>query len=63
MNVLPISFDTEDGAYALWVWKGDYWNLNSGGEIGLYEYDEEYNSGYQGGIEHYRAMVCGILIV
>ena len=56
MNVLSIPFETAGRKYALWVWKGDYWNLNSGGEIGLYEYDEDYNSGNQGDIEHYRAI-------
>lgn len=29
--------------YALWMWKGDYWNLQSGAEIGLYEYKGEYS--------------------
>ena len=29
--------------YALWMWKGDYWNLQSGSEIGLYEYKGKYS--------------------
>lgn len=30
---------TDDGkSYVLWVWKGDYWNLQSGAEMGLYVY-------------------------
>lgn len=27
--------------YSLWTWKGDYWNLQSGAEVGLYVYNNE----------------------
>jgi len=36
MNVDFIPFSTDDEDYVLWMWKGDYWNLGSGAEIGLY---------------------------
>ncbi len=39
MHYLPIQFRTGDNQYALWMWKGDYWNLNYGAEVGLYQYD------------------------
>ena len=29
-------FSADDKEYVLWMWKGDYWNLESGAEIGLY---------------------------
>lgn len=32
-------FDYGSDTYAIWMWKGDYWNLQSGAEIGLYIYD------------------------
>ncbi|MCI6649837.1 MAG: DUF4474 domain-containing protein [Lachnospiraceae bacterium] len=34
---LPILFQYKNTNYALWLWKGNYLNLNSGGEIGLYK--------------------------
>ena len=36
MNADFIPFNTDDEDYVLWMWKGDYWNLGSGAEIGLY---------------------------
>lgn len=36
MNYQPFTFTADSGDYALWLWKGDYWNLYSGAEIGLY---------------------------
>ncbi|MCM1283057.1 MAG: cellulose binding domain-containing protein [Roseburia sp.] len=33
MNNMPF----KGGNYILWIWKGDYWNVHSGAEIGLYE--------------------------
>lgn len=33
----PFTYNSED--YILWGWKGDYWNLGSGAEFGLYIYD------------------------
>lgn len=40
-DVFQMTSDTnygyfEFGDYVLWMWKGDYWNLHSGAEIGLY---------------------------
>jgi len=33
-------FTGDQKSYVLWVWKGDYWNLQSGAEMGLYVYDK-----------------------
>lgn len=44
-------FSVNDEEYALWFWKGDYWNLQSGGEIGLYE-----NPTTLSGTDHYDAV-------
>ena len=30
---------TKDRDYIIWLWKGDYWNLGSGTEIGIYKYN------------------------
>lgn len=35
------SFNYKDKEHVLWMWKGDYWNLQSGAEIGLYIYNRE----------------------
>ena len=29
--------------YCIWLWKGDYWNLGAGAEIGIYSTQSEYN--------------------
>lgn len=40
MDRMPLRFNNGDGKeYVLWAWKGDYWCLNSGAEIGLYVND------------------------
>lgn len=36
MNYGRVDFHVNDTNYTLWAWKGDYWNLQSGAEIGLY---------------------------
>lgn len=36
-------FSSNDKNYRIWIWKGDYWNLRSGAEIGLYVLDKESN--------------------
>lgn len=36
-------FDDINNEYRIWMWKGDYWNLRSGAEIGLYIRDEKSN--------------------
>jgi hypothetical protein len=41
MNYLRESFSN---GYMLWLWKGDYWNLYSGAEIGLYRYNRRVGS-------------------
>lgn len=51
MKNLPIEFSTNDNLYRLWMWKGDYWNLHSGAEIGLYCSPTDYF-----GIDHYDAI-------
>lgn len=48
MDYGKVTFDYDDKEYALWMWKGDYWNLQSGAEIGLYTYNTSYSH-----IEHY----------
>lgn len=42
MHYLPFEFSTRDEEYVLWMWKGDYWNLQSGAEIGLYMNPQTY---------------------
>jgi hypothetical protein len=37
MNYLPVDFMVNGKTHILWLWKGDYWNLHSGAEIGLYK--------------------------
>lgn len=51
MHKLPIQFSTGSEDYMLWMWKGDYWNLHSGAEMGLYVYSGQYS-----GVEHYNAV-------
>lgn len=40
MNYGRFEFESEGKNYALWTWKGDYWNMQSGAEVGLYVYDK-----------------------
>lgn len=42
MNYGRIEFEVSGKKYALWAWKGDYWNLQSGAEVGLYVYNDTY---------------------
>lgn len=35
------TFNYRGKEHVLWMWKGDYWNLQSGAEIGLYIYNRE----------------------
>lgn len=37
MDYAPIRFTASGEEYVLWMWKGDYWGLQSGAEIGLYK--------------------------
>ena len=46
-----IAFMHNGKEYILWSWKGDYWNLQSGAENGLYVYNRTVN-----GIPHYDAV-------
>ena len=48
MNTRPLEFTWQDTTYVIWLWKGDYWNLQSGGEMGFYVYDWELDN-----IHHY----------
>ncbi|SEW33557.1 DUF4474 domain-containing protein [[Clostridium] fimetarium] len=41
-NMNYIHFNTTGNNYVLWLWKGDYWNLHSGAEIGLYTAPQNY---------------------
>lgn len=42
-----ITFVYNGNKYILWSWKGDYWNLESGAETGLYVYDRTVNGNDQ----------------
>lgn len=42
---------TMTGQYKLWFWKGDYWGLHSGGEMGLYKYTRT-----SSGVGHFDAI-------
>ena len=46
VNRIVFSYDNEE--YILWSWKGDYWNLQSGGETGIYVYNR-----HVGKTDHY----------
>ncbi len=48
MNYGRVDFTVGSVTYSLWAWKGDYWNLHSGAEVGLYVYD-----GWVSGMRHY----------
>ena len=49
MDKIPFIYDGE--VYMIWMWKGDYWNLEGGAETGLYIYDRTVN-----GIDHYNVV-------
>lgn len=51
MDYGRVTFSYKDDEYALWLWKGDYWNLQSGAEVGLYTYDATHS-----GIKQYNAV-------
>lgn len=40
MDYGKITFRAGSEKYVLWAWKGDYWNLQSGAEVGLYVYNK-----------------------
>ena len=44
-------FDYNGLQHVLWLWKGDYWNLQTGAELGLYSYGYTAND-----IEHYNVV-------
>ena len=39
MKANKIKFEHNGKEHILWSWKGDYWNLQSGAETGVYVYD------------------------
>ena len=43
MNYGRVDFNVSGDIYSLWAWKGDYWNLQSGAEVGLYVYNDTYS--------------------
>ena len=51
MNYDRADFTANNKKYALWFWKGDYWNLQSGAEMGLYD-----NPTNLSGTDHYDAV-------
>lgn len=47
----------DDGTnYVLWMWKGDYWNMQSGAEIGLYVFQDDTNEIIDSETNHYDAV-------
>lgn len=54
MNYGRVDFYVGGVNYALWVWKGDYWNLQSGAEVGLYKYNKQLSD--SAGKDHYDAV-------
>ncbi len=58
MHYLPLHFDSVyenvENEFVLWLWKGDYWGLQGGAEIGLY-WDFE-NNEYSNRIEHFHVV-------
>lgn len=48
MKEYKLDFFDGNKEYAIWLWRGDYWNLQSGSEMGLYVYDRTIN-----GVKHY----------
>lgn len=46
-----IEFTVDNNKYALWAWKGDYWNMQSGAEVGLYKFKDVMSK-----TEHYDAV-------
>ena len=51
MKKLYFDFNVGSDKYKLWMWKGDYWNIHSGAEIGIYKYSNIY-----GETEQYKAI-------
>ena len=51
MNYGRVDFYVDGVNYSLWAWKGDYWNLQSGAEVGLYVYNNEVTE--EAGTKHY----------
>ena len=47
MNKGYVEFNLDSNKYRLWMWKGDYWNLYSGAEIGLYCANKKYSGTMQ----------------
>lgn len=46
MAVEKIEFKQNYRNHILWMWKGDYWNLGTGSEIGLYKQALDCNTHY-----------------
>ncbi len=51
MDKDKLLFSCNGSDYALWLWKGDYWNLQSGAEMGLYVYNRTVND-----VKHYNVV-------
>lgn len=51
MHNRPYDFSVSSEEYRLWLWKGDYWALHSGAEMGLYVFSDTYS-----GTKHYDAI-------
>ena len=57
MDALPIDVTVDGKNYVLWLWKGYYWNLRTGAEIGLYTTAKESTSSNPGDVNaHFDAV-------
>lgn len=53
MHYEKFDFTAADTEYVLWMWKGDYWNMQSGTEIGLYVLQDDTNEIIDSETNHY----------
>lgn len=51
-----LEFSSNNNDYILWLWKGDYWNLQSGAEMGLYVASDKPEISGDSGIPHYEVV-------
>lgn len=51
MRVGKLYFNYNNNLHIIWAWRGDYWNLGAGAEIGVYKYDRNVS-----GTDHFNAL-------
>lgn len=51
MRFSKLYFNYNNNLNVIWAWRGDYWNLGAGAEIGVYKYDRSVS-----GTEHFNAL-------